>query len=83
MFLNQFTVKRNIAELISQRKGIRVARLLQHVPFSQLGFDNLDLVDLILEVEKTFKVIIPDDLPLNDVDDFVDFICQRQLQQAS
>ena len=83
MLVNPFTVRKNIAELISNKKGVRKSRLLKHVSFSQFGFDTLDLVDLILEVEKNYNVIIPDEIPLNTIDDFVDFICGRRLQQAS
>jgi acyl carrier protein len=83
MLVNPFTVRKNIAELISTKKGIRKSRLLKHVTFNQFGFDTLDLVDLILEVEKVYNVIIPDEIPLNNIDDFVDFICGRRLQQAS
>ena len=83
MLVNPFTVRKNIAELISNKKGVRKSRLLKPAAFSQFGFDTLDLVDLILEVEKAYNVIIPDEIPLNTIDDFVDFICGRRLQQAS
>ena len=82
MLVNNYTVKRNIAEIIHFKKGLQVARLLKDSDFSRLGFDNLDLVELILEVEKTYHVTIPDELALNSIEDFVDFICERQLQQA-
>lgn len=82
MLVNTYTVRNKIAGLVSKRKRIPAARVLR-TSFTQLGFDALDLVDLILEVEKAFKVVIPDEVPLNTVHDFTDFICGRQLQQAS
>ena len=83
MLVNPFTVRKNIAELISAKKWVRKAQLLKHGSFNQFGFDTLDLVDLILEIEKVYNVIIPDEIPLNTIDDFVNFICGRRLQQAS
>ena len=82
MLVNPFTVRKKIAELISNKKGVRKAQLLKLVSFNQFGFDTLDLVDLILEIEKAYNVIIPDEIPLNNIDDFVNFICGRRLQQA-
>lgn len=83
MQANPLTIRENLAHLIITKKGINANRLENLSNFNKLGFDNLDLVDLILEVEKAYNVIIPDEIPLNSVDDFVDFICGRTLQQAS
>lgn len=82
MLVNTFTVRNKIAGLISKRKRISAGRVL-HASFSQLGFDQLDLVELILEVEKLYKIVIPDEVPLDTINDFTDFICGRKLQQAS
>ena len=82
MLVNTYTVRNKIAGLISKRKRIPAGRVLR-TSFTQLGFDALDLVEVILEVEKAFKVVIPDEVPLNTVNDFTDFICGSKLQQAS
>jgi len=82
MQVNPFAVRKNIAGLIRRQKRIPAGKALS-ASFNQLGFDALDLVDLILEVEKIYHVNIPDEVPLNKIDDFAAFICQENLQQAS
>ncbi|GEO06263.1 hypothetical protein AAE02nite_39270 [Adhaeribacter aerolatus] len=67
------SLRQNIAQLIQQQKGIRTSRILTQ-SFEQLGFDLVDLIDIILAVEHKFEVTIPDEVPLNSVDDFVSFI---------
>jgi len=39
-----------------------------------MGFDLLDVVDIILEVERKYKLIIPDEVPLESIDDLVQFL---------
>ncbi|MDB5261324.1 MAG: acyl carrier protein [Adhaeribacter sp.] len=70
----------NIAQLIQQIKGIGVARLLTK-SFEQLGFDLVDLIDIILAVEKKYKITIPDEVPLHSVNDFVSFIQANKLAE--
>jgi acyl carrier protein len=82
MFTNTLAVRRELAFLISAKKGVRVSKL-NHTDFSHLGFDELDLVDIILEVERKFNVVIPDELPLRNLGDFVQFISSPALRQAS
>ena len=83
METNQLTVRKQIAQLLSRKKRIRMAKLQGNTTFNCLGLDLLDLVDLILDVEKTYKVTIPDEVPLNSIDDFVHFLCPVPLRQAS
>lgn len=44
--------------------------------FSAIGFDSLDLVDLIMEIEKMFKISIPDEeaFGLKTVSDAVELV---------
>jgi acyl carrier protein len=67
------SLQQNIAQLIHQQKGILTTRLLTK-SFDQLGFDLVDLIDIILAVEKKYQITIPDEVPLNSVADFVSFI---------
>ncbi len=67
------SLRQNIAKLIQQQKGIRASRILTQT-FEQLNFDLVDLYEIILAVEHKFQVIIPDEVPLNSVDDFVAYI---------
>jgi acyl carrier protein len=83
MQANALAVRKHVAHLISATKGVKAGTLAQFSDFRKLGFDELDLVEVILEVEKAFGITIPDELPLNDIDDFVQFICRPALRQAS
>lgn len=69
-----FTIRFEILQLIGQAKRINATRLVEHANLTQLGFDLVDLVDLILKVEKKYHVTIPDHVPLTTADDFVTFI---------
>lgn len=74
MFTDPNSVRAVIKNLIRRRKNIPVSSLAQTTNFLTLGFDELDVVDLILEVEKIYELTIPDDVPLYCVEDFVVFI---------
>ena len=74
------SLQQNIAQLIQQQKGIRAARLLTK-SFEQLGLDLVDLIDIILVVEKKYQITIPDEVPLNSVNDFVSFIQAKKISE--
>jgi acyl carrier protein len=72
---SQATVAQQVLRIIRQRKTIRPGRLRLHSSLAQeLGFDVVDIVDIILEVERRFSITIPDEVPLVHVDDFVRFV---------
>ena len=82
MLTNTLALRREIAHLISAKKKVRVSRL-SHNSFSSLGFDELDVVEMILEVEKKYQLVIPDELPIRTIDDFVAFVSAPNLRKAS
>jgi acyl carrier protein len=43
----------------------------------KLGFDTVDIVDIILEVERHFQITIPDEVPLAHVQDFVGYVATQ------
>ena len=72
---SQATVAQQVLHIIRQRKAIRSGRLRLHSSLTQeLGFDTVDIVDIILEVERRFSITIPDEVPLIHVGDFVRFV---------
>ncbi|MGV3587748.1 MAG: phosphopantetheine-binding protein [Adhaeribacter sp.] len=75
---NYSAIYQEVAQLIYAQKGIRVSRLLTK-SFDQLGLDLVDLIDIILAVEKKYKITIPDEVPLNSVNDFVYFILGKNV----
>jgi acyl carrier protein len=84
--INTFTkntaLRRRMAALIHSQTGIATSRLLT-LGFEQLNLDNRDLLDIILEVERCYQVIIPDEVPLQSLDDFVSFIQSQRIPAAS
>ena len=65
--------------IIMRRKRVRPefirprTRLLE-----ELHFDTVDVVDVILALEKRFHLIIPDEVPLTTVGDFVKYVARHQ-----
>ncbi|HEX8348519.1 MAG TPA: phosphopantetheine-binding protein [Hymenobacter sp.] len=69
------SIERLVLHTISKRKSITMKRLQTTTDLAQeLGFDTLDVVDIILELERRFQVNIPDEVPLATVNDFVRYL---------
>ena len=72
-----------VKKIISKTKEIKPSRLRTSANLSrEFGFDTVDLVDIILELEKNFKIIIPDEVPLTTVGDFVNYVSSHTRRQA-
>ena len=77
-------IESEVIKIISKTKEIRAARLHPAANLSrELGFDTVDVVDIILELERNFHIIIPDEVPIHTVGDFVDFVSSHTLAKAS
>ncbi|HSI90846.1 MAG TPA: acyl carrier protein [Adhaeribacter sp.] len=83
MQTNALTIRRQIAHLICTTKGIKMNLLTANSDFRKLGFDELDLLEVILAVEKKYHIVIPDEVPLNTINDFVQCICSPQLMKLA
>ncbi|GGK87209.1 acyl carrier protein [Rufibacter glacialis] len=78
------SVTRQVVKIISKTKEIKPSRLRVSADLSkEFGFDTVDVVDIILELEKSFKIVIPDEVPLNTVGDFVNYVSTHTIRQAS
>ncbi|PVY44135.1 acyl carrier protein [Pontibacter virosus] len=78
------TIEREVIRIISKTKEIRPARLQANARLEKdFGFDVVDVVDIILELEKNFHITIPDEVPINTVGDFVDYVSSHAMQKAS
>jgi acyl carrier protein len=77
-------IESQVIKIISKTKEIRPARLHPSANLSrEFGFDTVDVVDIILELERNFQIVIPDEVPLNTVGDFVDYVSSHTLAKAS
>jgi acyl carrier protein len=64
-----------VRHIIHQRKGVPLRRLRLSTDLNrELGFDEVDLVDIILELERRFLLTIPDEVPLRTVGDLVHYV---------
>ncbi len=78
------TIEREVIRIISKTKEIRPGRLQAHARLEKdFGFDMVDVVDIILELEKSFHITIPDEVPINTVGDFVEFVATHAERRAS
>lgn len=79
----QRTIEKEIVKIISKKKVISPSRLRANSNLSHdFGFDTGDLVDIILELEKNFQIVIPDEVPINTVGDFVNFVTRQKMAQG-
>ncbi|UYZ61888.1 acyl carrier protein [Hymenobacter weizhouensis] len=71
-------IQQQVLRIISQRKAIKPQRLRIGSSLShELGFDTVDVVDIILELERNFHITIPDEVPLATVGDFVNYVASH------
>jgi acyl carrier protein len=78
------TIESEVIKIISKTKEIKPARLHPAANLSrEFGFDTVDVVDIILELERNFQIVIPDEVPINTVGDFVDYVSSHTLAKAS
>ncbi len=69
------SIEQQVFRIISKRKAIRASRVRKTASLSRdLRFETLDVVDIILELERNFSITIPDEVPLSTVGDFVRFV---------
>ncbi|RZK36355.1 MAG: acyl carrier protein [Hymenobacter sp.] len=68
-------IEQQVLRIISKRKAIKAVRLRRTASLSRdLRFDTVDLVDIILELERNFHINVPDEVPFNTVGDFVRYV---------
>jgi len=72
------SIEQQVLRIISKRKAIKPTRLRTGSSLSrELGFDTVDVVDIILELERSFHITIPDEVPLATVGDFVTYVAKH------
>lgn len=66
------TIEQEVIRIISRTKRIKAERLQAEARLEKdFGFDTLDVVDIILQLEKNFQIVIPDEVPMQTVRDIV------------
>ena len=74
------TLYKEVINLVSRLKAIAPHKLSGPKGLWENGMDIVDVVDIILAVEKKFDVVIPDEIPVYSIDDLVNYL---QLSKAS
>lgn len=60
--MNKEEIKNKIKEIIVDKNDVPAEQVTDNASFeADLGMDSLDRVELMIEVEKEFKISIPDD----------------------
>ncbi|MFD2513082.1 acyl carrier protein, partial [Pontibacter locisalis] len=62
MIATNNAIEKEVIRIISKTKEIKADRLYAERLLQDFGFDTVDLVDIILELEKNFKITIPDEV---------------------
>lgn len=68
------TIVATLTGIISKTKGVKKSAILVKDNLQELGLDQLDVVNLILAVEKEYQITIPDDVPVESVTDLARFV---------
>jgi acyl carrier protein len=75
-------IQNEVIKIISRTKEIKPSRLRKSANLSQFGFDTVDVVDIILELEKNFHIVIPDEVRIDTVGDFVNYVSSHTSRSA-
>ena len=71
------TTFEKVKQLVADKLGVPEAKVTEEASFvNDLGADSLDIVEFVMEVEKEFNIVIPDDeaAKLDKVGDAVKYI---------
>ncbi len=68
------TLYKEVLNLVSRLKAIAPHKLSGPKGLWENGLDIVDVVDIILAVEKRYNVVIPDEVPVYSIDDLVNYL---------
>lgn len=68
------TIQNDVSKIIGRLKHINPVDLSSNRGLWEYNIDIVDVVDIILAVEKKYNITIPDEVPVYSIDDFVAYI---------
>ncbi|AKD02619.1 phosphopantetheine-binding protein [Pontibacter korlensis] len=83
MIATNTAIEREVIRIISKTKEIKADRLWADRMLQDFGFDIVDVVDIILELEKSFKITIPDEVKIDTVGDFVNYVATHTISRGN
>lgn len=77
-------IAHEVMRIIARNQHVAPHRLRPRTRLEEeLHCDPVDVVDIILQVEKRFHLTIPDEVPLRTVGDFVEYVASHQPAMAA
>ncbi len=77
MKISYSSIEAAVTRFISKNTGIKTSAVLERNNLQAFGLDQVDLVNLILAVEKKYHIYIPDEVPLETVTDLVHYVYSK------
>ncbi|WP_162052513.1 phosphopantetheine-binding protein [Pontibacter pamirensis] len=68
------TILKAVSNIVGRLKHIDSSVLSPDKGLWEYGIDIVDVVDIILAVEKKYSIVIPDEVPVYTIDDFVNYV---------
>jgi len=75
------SVEERVIDTVCERLGVAKEQVTRQTSFQEdLGADSLDIVELVMELEETFEITIPDDQAekIKTVGEAIDYIEREQ-----
>lgn len=61
---------KEIEKIVSEYKG-KAVKITEATTFGELGFDSLDTVDLMMQVEEKYSITFDDDMKIANMGDLI------------
>ena len=78
MHISYSSIETAVTRIVSKNTGITSSTVLAKNSLLELGLDQLDLVNLIMAVEKKYNITIPDEVPLETITDLVHYVYEQK-----
>lgn len=78
--MDYMEIESKIKEIITEKLGFKEGQVMNKDTFiDELGMDSMDIIDLVMEIEEEFGVVIPDesfsaDGSMKSVQDLINFV---------
>ncbi len=83
MIVTNNRLRQEMVHLISRLKKIEAVDLLEQPNLIIHDLDIVDIVDIILAVERKYNILITDDMPVYTVDDLVSIVEQQKCNKLA
>ena len=71
-------MKEKIVEILADFKQVSPDEIKTNVPFTELGFDSLDVAELVMQIEEELGVTLEMSIKYNTVDKLVAYLDSKK-----